>query len=87
MLLPIRVRKCVKSLRMEMNTPQRVAKEINHTRIQSGLTVIALATKSGIPLTTLQRRFDGDGNITLGEIEKLSTALDVTVASWFPSAA
>ena len=64
---------------MATNT-DRDGQRIDALRVERGLTVLELATKSQIPLTTLQRRLADDGKLTVTEARRLSLALDVTIS-------
>jgi hypothetical protein len=50
----------------------------------SGLTEVALAEHSGIPLSTLRRRRRRALDLTMGELLGLSEALTQTPTSFFP---
>lgn len=63
---------------MATNT-ERDGQRIDALRVERGLTVLELATKSQIPLTTLQRRLADDGKLTIPEARRLSLALGVTL--------
>lgn len=56
---------------------------VDALRSERGVTVQRLAAETKIPLTTLQRRLAGDGRLTVPELNRLSSALNVNVASWF----
>ncbi len=43
----------------------------------SGMSMSTLAVASGIPLTTLRRRLDDDSGLTIKELVKIASALDV----------
>lgn len=45
----------------------------------------ATATKAGIPLTTFNRKLNGDGDFTLRELGKIAEALDRQLADILPS--
>lgn len=60
---------------------------IDALRSTLGISVERLATESQIPSTTLERRLRGDGRLTVAELSRLSSALNVTPASWFEVAA
>lgn len=60
---------------------------VDALRTDLGVTVQRLAADAQIPLTTLQRRLAGDGRLTIPELKRLSSALKVSVASWFEVAA
>ena len=65
---------------MATNT-DRDGQRIDALRVERGLTVLELATKSKIPLTTLQRRLADDGKLTIAETRQISLALNTTVAA------
>jgi len=67
---------------MEHNTTE-LGSRIDSLRQELGLTVVELSADAQIPLTTLQRRLAGDGRLTVPELNRISTALEVPVASWF----
>lgn len=67
---------------METPSPRQVADRITVSREAKGLSVNALAKESGIPLTTLDRAIRGDENVTLGNLLKLSTALETPLSEW-----
>ncbi len=67
---------------MENPSPQVVGSRINATRENAGIPVTDLAGKTGIATVTLYRRLNGDENCTLGELLKLSTALDTPLSKW-----
>lgn len=60
---------------------------VDALRSDLGVTVQRLAAESKIPLTTLQRRLAGDGRLTVPELSRISSVLEVPVASWFEVAA
>ena len=73
---------------MDTNTTKtEIGHRVDELRQSRGLTVKRLAADAQIPLTTLQRRLAGDGHLTVPELNRLSTALEVPVASWFEVAA
>jgi len=59
----------------------RDGQRIDALRVERGLTVLELANKSQIPLTTLQRRLADDGNLTVPEARRLSAALEVSISA------
>ena len=72
---------------MDTNTADDLAQRVDGLRETNGLTVVELARDSQIPLTTLQRRLAGDGRLTVAELGRISSALNVTPASWFEEVA
>ena len=60
-----------------------LGQRVDALRAETGMTVVQLSATSRIPLTTLQRRLAGDGRLTVAELAHISTALNVTPASWF----
>jgi transcriptional regulator with XRE-family HTH domain len=69
---------------METTTDtEDIGRKADALRIEKGVTVQALAAETKIPLTTLQRRLTGDGKITVPELFRISSALQVTPSSWF----
>lgn len=51
-------------------------------RSKLGITVEQLAADAKMSSTTLSRRLSGDGLITVAELNRLSSALNVKPASW-----
>jgi len=45
-----------------------------------------LAAEARIAYPTLERRLLGDGNLSVAELRRISSALGVTTASWFSEA-
>ena len=68
-------------------TTTELGSRIDALRTDLGMTVLDLSIDAKIPLTTLQRRLSGDGRLTVPELTRISSALNVTPASWFSEVA
>jgi len=73
---------------MATTTPtDELGVRINALREELGIPVQRLAAESQIPSTTLERRLAGDGRLTVSELRRISSVLNVKPASWFEVAA
>lgn len=62
-----------------------VTRQINTALMAVGMTRHRLATDTGIPSTTLQRKLKGDGEFTLNELLRVARALNVAPSALLPS--
>lgn len=60
-----------------------IATRINQKRIDLGVSVPDLATSTGIPRTTLQRRLSGQQPFNTPELEQISVRLGTPITDWF----
>lgn len=68
---------------MEHIDTDNLSQRVDLLRQEAGISVLQLANLTRIPLTTLQRRLAGDGQMTVTELSHISKVLNVTAASWF----
>lgn len=60
-------------------TPQRLARLIRHTRRAQGITLPALAERTGLAKSIIQKIEDGTGNPCLSTLRQLCRALNLTL--------
>ena len=60
---------------------------IDDLRSRAGVSAQKLAAEANIPYATLLRRLAGDGRLTVGELRRISLALNVSTSTWFEVAA
>lgn len=63
----------------------RVARSVAEAIESSGVTVVWLCEKSGIPRTTMTRRLAGNSSFTVDELDRVANALRVPVETLTPS--
>jgi predicted transcriptional regulator len=68
---------------MEQITPtaERVSARIAEQIKESGVTVVWLCNKTGIPRSTLNRRLDGHAAFNLNEVDRIAEALRVPAST------
>lgn len=61
-----------------------VAESVDHLMEEAGVSLLSLSTTTGIPRTTLRRRIEDDGNITVRELELIARALGTKIGNLIP---
>jgi len=60
---------------------------VDALRSELGVSAQKLAADTQIPYATLLRRLNGDGLLSVSELKRISSALNVSPASWFTEVA
>jgi len=56
---------------------------VDALRVERAISKQRLAAEARIAYPTLERRLLGDGNLTVAELRRISSVLNVSPASWF----